>query len=163
MVSVSYLLSSNSLIGTQKRYTFSLLEVVIAFSVLIACVSPCIIRVFLLHKKQRDLLFSMELEREAENLYYDILSRPFIFSDIGERSPYIVSLPDISICVDGYSPRRYRCYYHILHHAPKKHVSPYYYVHVHIGFTPSTSVNNSNKDTPHIYDFSFLGKTIDKK
>lgn len=138
-----------------KKRPFVLIEVLIAMALLALCAFPLISEPIFSYKKMRDHLFELELEREIENIYYEIRKKTLKFESINRSK---ISLAPIEISVAGLGKKIYtHPHYHLYHSAPKGHISPYYKVWVGICLNECKSNHNAFN-----YKFAFLGKKVDQ-
>ncbi|MCB1110598.1 MAG: type II secretion system protein, partial [Chlamydiia bacterium] len=148
-----------------KKRPFILIEVLIAISLLSLCALPLISEPLFAQKKMREKYFALELEREAEKIYYEILQKELSLGKITRKSSDQTSLGPIVLSIEGLGKKTYKdAHYHLYHKAPDKHRSPYYMIHLRVCFEKCKSKNKDpEKEEDYKYKFQFVGKLVDQK
>jgi len=140
-----------------KKRPFVLIEVLIAIALLTLCAFPFISESIFTQKIMRGKFFELELEREAENTFYQILKEGFEFASIPNHTPKKVQLPSIKLALDGIGEKTYDASYTICQLAKKNHTSPYYKIHIEMTFNEQRGGNK-----PLEFKYEFVGKKVEK-
>ncbi len=141
-----------------NKRPFILIEVLIAIALLALCAFPLISEPLFSQKTMRKKFFELELEREAEKIYYEILKTPLEFSKIPKENPPKTKLPPLEISIEGLGRKTYMPYYYLYHNARKERDNGIYKIHLGICFT-----DRDHKDQQFKYKFKFVGKIVAKK
>jgi len=106
----------------------------------------------------RGKFFELELEREAENTFYQILKGGVEFASIPNHTAKKVQLAPVKVALDGIGEKTYDASYTICHFAKKNHTCPYYKIHIKMTFKEQRGGNK-----PHEFKYEFVGKKVEKK
>ena len=141
-----------------NKRPFVLIEILIAIALLSLCAFPLISEPLFSQKTMRKKFFELELEREAEKIYYEILKTPLEFSKISTKYSQKTKLPPLEISIEGLGTKTYTPHYHLYHSAKKEHENGIYKIHLGICFADCDYKNQRFK-----YKFEFVGKIVVKK
>ena len=137
---------------------FVLIEVLIAIALLALCAFPLIAEPLFSQKIMRKKFFELELEREAEKIYYEILKTPLIFSEIPKKGSKQTKTSSLEISIEGLGRKSYKTLHSLYHCAEDTHTSDIYKIHLQVCFIDSNDTKH-----PFEYKFEFVGKKVAKK
>jgi len=141
-----------------NKRPFVLIEVLIAIALLALCAFPLIAEPLFTHKTMRRKFFELELEREAEKIYYEILKTPLEFSEILKKGSKKTKTSSLEISIDGLGKKTYKTLSSLYHCKDEKNTSEVYKIHLQVCF-----IDGDDKDHPFKYKFEFVGKKVAKK
>lgn len=150
-----------------KKRPFVLLEVLLAIAILALAFVPLAGSPFLMFKKQRDELITLELEREAEVIFYNLLKNFRRYHpDWGFETKHSKSFEwkePVTIDVQGLGRATYKVHYHLSHRRDKKsHLL--YKLWCNICFeVPKKDCKVSRQKGKQPHTFNFVVKRIPKK
>ena len=137
---------------------FVLIEVLISIALLALCAFPLISEPLFSQRIMHRKFFELELEREAEKIYYEILKTPLVFSEIPKKGAKNTKTSFLEISIDGLGKKTYKTLSSIYHCAKEEHTSNFYKIHLEVCF-----IEGNDKDHPFKYKFEFVGKKVAKK
>ncbi len=141
-----------------KKRPFVLIEVLIAIALLALCAFPLISEPLFSQKIMRRKFFELELEREAEKIYYETLKTPLIFSEIPKKGAKNTKTSSLEISIDGLGKKNYKTLSSLYHCTKEEHTGNFYKIHLEVCF-----IEGNDKDHPLKYKFEFVGKKVAKK
>ena len=142
-----------------NKRPFVLIEVLISIALLALCAFPLISEPLFSQKTMRRKFFELELEREAEKIYYEILKTPLVFSEIPKKGSKNTKTSSLEISIDGFGGKTYKTLSSLYHCTDeKKHTSDFYKIHLQVCFIEGNDTKN-----PFEYKFEFVGKKVAKK
>ena len=142
----------------RHKRPFVLIEVLIAIALLALCAFPLISEPLFSQKIMRRKFFELELEREAEKIYYEILKTPLVFSEIPQKGSKNTKTSSLEISIEGLGEKTYKTLSSLYHCTGEKHTSNFYKIHLEVCF-----IEGNDKDHPLKYKFEFVGKKVVKK
>ena len=140
-----------------KKYRFVLIEVLIAIALLTLCAFPLVSESIFSQNMMRGKFFELELQREADHIFYDILNGELKFTDIGHHEKKMIDRRPLQIGIPGIGKRNYQPSYTLSHYAKKNHLSPYYKIHLEVFFKELKTTKK-----PLHFKYKFVGKKIEK-
>ena len=141
-----------------NKRPFVLIEVLISIALLALCAFPLISEPLFSQKTMRKKFFALELEREAEKIYYEILKTPLEFSKIPKKGSKKTKTSSLEISIAGFGKKNYKTLYSLYHCAEDTHTSDIYKIHLQVCFIDSNDTKH-----PFKYKFEFVGKKVAKK
>jgi len=144
--------------NVRYKRPFVLIEVLIAIALLALCAFPLISEPLFSQKAMRAKFFELELEREAEKIYYEVLKTPLIFSEIPNKGSKSTKTSSLELSIAGLGKKTYKTLSSIYHCAKETHKSDFYKIHLEVCF-----IDGNDKDHPFKYKFEFVGKKVAKK
>ncbi len=138
---------------------FVLIEVLISITLLTLCTFPLISEPLFSQKTMRRKFFELELEREAEKIYYEILKTPLIFSEIPNKGSKNTKTSSVELSIEGFGKKNYKVLSSLYHCTDeKRHKSNFYKIHLQVCFIEGNDTKN-----PFEYKFEFVGEKVAKK
>lgn len=104
-----------------KKRTFILVELLLAIAILSICALPILGYPYFSYRKQKELLLSIELERQAEILFYKLQrDLPCTWTSLGFDHNEKTSLNPIHLDIDGLGPITIYPHIHLYIHPNSK-------------------------------------------
>ena len=142
----------------RRRYSFVLIEVLIAISLLALCAFPLISQPLFAQKKLREKFFALELDREAEKIYYEILKKPLLLSEILKKGLRKTETSFLEISIEGFGKKTYQTLSSLYYYSQQKNRNGIYKIHLDVSF-----IDCDNPQTSSSYKFKFVGKKVAEK